>query len=107
LKAREARLTAQRDQLDQVNFPESLDSNDLNARQELAAQTSIFSSQKASRESTIEVFEQRVGQLQSKLNGLDALKSAKEELARSYAEELSDVGELLSQGLERPAYKSF
>ena len=98
LKAREARLIAQRDRLGEVNFPESLDSNDLNARQELASQTSIFSSQKASRESTIEVFEQRIGQLQSKLNGLDARKSAKEELAQSFAEELSDVGELLSQG---------
>ncbi len=98
LKAREARLIAQRDRLGEVNFPESLNSNDLNVRQELASQTSIFSSQKASRESTIEVFEQRIGQLQSKLNGLDARKSAKEELAQSFAEELSDVGELLSQG---------
>ena len=98
LKAREARLIAQRDRLGEVNFPESLNSNDLNVRQELASQTSIFSSQKASRESTIEVFEQRIGQLQSKLNGLDARKSAKEELAQSFAEELGDVGELLSQG---------
>ena len=98
LKAREARLIAERDQLNLVAFPESLDENDANARQEMAAQTSIFNSQKASRESTIEVFEQRIGQLQSKLNGLDALKSTKEELARSFAEELSDVGELLSQG---------
>lgn len=98
LKAREARLIAERDQLNQVAFPESLDENDANARQEMAAQTSIFNSQKASRESTIEVFEQRIGQLQSKLNGLDALKSTKEELARSFAEELEDVRELLNQG---------
>lgn len=98
LKAREARLITERDQLDRVIYPESLNRNDANVRQEIAAQTSIFSSKKASRESTIEVFEQRVGQLQSKLNGLGALKSAKEELAKSFAEELSDVGELLSQG---------
>lgn len=98
LKAREARLIAERDQLDEVEFPESLDSSNANARQEMAAQTSIFKSQKASRESSIEVFEQRIGQLQSKLNGLGALKSTKEELAASYAEQLSDVRELLSQG---------
>ena len=98
LKAREARLVAERDQLNQVGFPESLDESDTNARQEMAAQTSIFNSQKASRESTIEVFQQRIGQLQSKLNGLGSLKSAKEELTASYAEELEDVRELLNQG---------
>ena len=98
LKAREARLVAERDQLNQVGFPESLDEGDTNARQEMAAQTSIFNSQKASRESTIEVFQQRIGQLQSKLDGLGSLKSAKEELTASFAEELEDVRELLNQG---------
>jgi epimerase transport system membrane fusion protein len=98
LKAREARLVAERDQLNQVGFPESLDEGDTNARQDMAAQTSIFNSQKASRESTIEVFQQRIGQLQSKLDGLGSLKSAKEELTASFAEELEDVRELLNQG---------
>lgn len=98
LKAREARLVAERDQLNQVGFPESLDEGDTNARQEMAAQTSIFNSQRASRESTIEVFQQRIGQLQSKLDGLGSLKSAKEELTASFAEELEDVRELLNQG---------
>jgi epimerase transport system membrane fusion protein len=98
LKAREARLVAERDQLNQVGFPESLDEGDTNARQEMAAQTSIVNSQRASRESTIEVFQQRIGQLQSKLDGLGSLKSAKEELTASFAEELEDVRELLNQG---------
>lgn len=98
LKTREFRLIAERDNLEQVSYPEILDLDNATVRQEIEAQNSIFNSQKASIEGSIEVFEQRIEQLQSKLKGLDALKLTKEELAASFAEELSDIRELLSQG---------
>jgi epimerase transport system membrane fusion protein len=98
LRARESRLIAERDELSAVIFPASLDLSDGKVVREIEAQNSIFASQKASLEGNIEVLEQRIGQLQSKMLGLAALKSAKEELGTSFSEELDDVRELLSQG---------
>lgn len=97
-KAREARLIAERDNLEIVSYPEVLDPRDADVKQEIDAQNSIFVSQKESLEGSIEVYQQRVGQLQSKLEGLEALRDTKEELAASFAIELEDVRELLSQG---------
>jgi epimerase transport system membrane fusion protein len=75
-----------------------LDKALVDVRQEIDAQNSIFQSQKAALEGSIEVLEQRVEQLQAKMLGLGSLQATKEELAASYAEELDDVRELLSQG---------
>jgi epimerase transport system membrane fusion protein len=97
-KVREARLIAERDGLDQIFYPETLDKALVDVRQEIDAQNSIFQSQKAALEGSIEVLEQRVEQLQAKMLGLGSLQATKEELAASYAEELDDVRELLSQG---------
>lgn len=98
LKVREARLIAERDELNEVIYPESLDRSLANVRQEIDAQNSIFTSQKAALEGSVEVLGQRIEQLQSKQAGLASLKVTKEELATSYLEELTDVKELLSQG---------
>lgn len=98
LGALEARLIAERDKRDTVEFPDYLAEVDLNARQEVEAQTGVFRTRKAAHEGGIEVLEQRVGQLQSRLVGLQALQSAKMELAASFAAELEDVRALLSQG---------
>ncbi|MFK7863355.1 MAG: HlyD family type I secretion periplasmic adaptor subunit [Pseudohongiellaceae bacterium] len=98
LKAREARLIAERDGLDAVAYPDTLDQTAANVNQEIAAQNSIFNSQRAALRGSIEVLEQRIGQLEAKQDGLNALKSTKEELAASYALELEDVKELLGQG---------
>lgn len=98
LKTREARLIAERDGLDAVIYPTSLEQTAPNVKQEIEAQNSIFNSQKAALSGSIEVLEQRIGQLQAKQQGLNALKSTKEELAASYALELEDVTELLGQG---------
>ena len=98
LKAREARLMAERDKLDHVSYPTVLDSGINGVRQEIEAQDEIFRSQKAALEGSVDVLEQRIEQLQSKLIGLAALKASKEELAASFSEELADVEALLSQG---------
>lgn len=98
LKTREARLKAQRDKLNQVIYPVDLDSSNNSVRQEIEAQNEIFRSQNAALEGSIDVLEQRIEQLQSKLVGLAALKASKEDLAASFREELADVEELLGQG---------
>jgi len=98
LTALEARLMAERDGLDDVNYPGSLSSADTRVREETAAQTEIFRARKAALGGSIEVLRQRIGQLESQVVGLAALKVSKEQLAASYTEELEDVQVLLSQG---------
>ena len=98
LITRESRLLAERDQRDAVSYPGSLPTNDANARQEMSSQEQIFTARKAAMDGSVEVLEQRIEQLQSMLVGQAALKQSKETLAASFAEELTDVEALLSQG---------
>lgn len=101
LQAREARLLAERDELTSIDFPASL--SGANATEEVASQTSIFGARKASREGSIEVLQQRIGQLESKLVGLAALKDSKIALAASFADELEDTRALLDEGFSDKA----
>jgi len=98
LTALETRLMAERDGLDDVNYPGSLSSADTRVREETAAQTEIFRARKAALDGSIGVLRQRIGQLESQVVGLAALKLSKEQLAASYTEELEDVQVLLNQG---------
>jgi epimerase transport system membrane fusion protein len=98
LAATEARLIAERDRLDAVSYPDFLVSGDLDAQTEMAAQNEIFTARKAAIEGSIEVLQQRIGQLESQVEGLRALKETRESLAASYADELEDIQALLSQG---------
>jgi epimerase transport system membrane fusion protein len=97
-KTREARLIGQRDKLSDVAYPVSLDQTDANVKQEIDAQNSIFQAQQESLSGGIEVLEQRIEQLEAKKRGQTNLKTTKEQLVTSFAEELSDVRELLTQG---------
>lgn len=98
LAAIEARLIAERDGLAAVSYPEFLSSGDLDAQAEMQAQNEIFAARKAAIDGSIEVLEQRIGQLESRAEGLRALKETREALAASYLEELEDTRALLSQG---------
>ncbi|OGT71179.1 MAG: hypothetical protein A3H44_05030 [Gammaproteobacteria bacterium RIFCSPLOWO2_02_FULL_57_10] len=98
LAALEARLIAERDGLDSIVFPATLSQESANAREEMNAQTQIFTARKTAREGSIAVLEQRIEQLRSKLVGLEAMKTSKEELAASFGEELEDVQLLLKEG---------
>ena len=101
LQARESRLLAERDERTSIAFPASL--SGANATEEVASQTSIFGARKASREGSIEVLQQRIGQLESKLVGLAALKDSKIALAASFADELEDTRALLDEGFSDKA----
>jgi epimerase transport system membrane fusion protein len=98
LKAREARLQAERDDLERVVYPDIILSGVYDAQEEIASQNEIFEARKNAFEGSIEVLEQRIEQLQSRIVGLKALKESKELLAESYSEELNDVRELLEEG---------
>ena len=98
LSALEARLIAERDGAPSIQFPESLITAGVSARAEMDAQTHIFEARRASMEGSTAVLEQRIEQLRSRLNGLDALRQSKEELAASFGAELADVRILLEEG---------
>ena len=98
LRVREARLIAERDGLEAVDYPAELSKPDPAAREEMDAQKGIFRARKAAKQASSEVLAQRIEQLGAKIAGLQALKESKEKLARSYAEELEDTRALLSQG---------
>lgn len=96
--AEEARLIAERDNLEEVVYPPELDPNDRAARTEIDAQNQIFRARKATLTGEIAVLEQRVNQLRSSVNGLRAVRESKEQLATSYSEELEDFRSLLDEG---------
>lgn len=98
LRVKEARLIAERDNLEAVTYPSELSREVPETQMEMAAQQEIFATRLAARQASAEILEQRVGQLQAKIAGLEALQQTKAQLAASYAEELEDTRALLSQG---------
>ena len=95
---REARLIAQRDGLAGIAWPAELDANNPATREEMDGQISIFNARKAAVEGNIEVLEQRIGQLENRVVGMQAMRESRQLLANSYADELADTRELLDQG---------
>lgn len=98
LRAREARLIAERDGLEQIVYPRGFSTQDARAQQEVSAQNEIFAARKASNEGRAEILQQRINQLQNQVLGMQALRRSKEALAASYEEELQDTQALLAQG---------
>jgi membrane fusion protein, epimerase transport system len=98
LRAQEARLIAERDNLPDVVYPPDLSSSNSDSRSEIASQNQLFRTRRNSLAGSIEVLEQRISQLQSQLGGLRALQQSKQDLAESFADELRDVESLLVEG---------
>jgi epimerase transport system membrane fusion protein len=99
LAAQLARLTAERDQANQINFP--VDLQDLSNQYVVEArqgENQIFNARKRSYQGEILVLNQRVSQLSSKIKGLHGQRASKQELIKSYSEEVSDLKELLAEG---------
>ena len=98
LKAREARLIAERDGLKTIDYPKSLNENVKRVREEITAQDEIFAARKTTNDGRTEILERRVEQLQSQIVGMEAVRDAKQVLAQSYLDELTDTRTLLDQG---------
>lgn len=98
--AREARLLAEQSDVNAIAYPSAL----LDARQDprvveaMQLQSQLFKVRKISRDGEISVLEQTIQQLNSKIAGLQALKSSREQLVASFRAELTDFKELLDQG---------
>lgn len=96
--ALEARLLAERDDAESVSYPAVLTEAGTAGRNEMLAQDQIFNARRAALLGSIDVLEQRIGQLQSRLDGLKAMQVSKNTLAQSFSEELDDFRGLLAEG---------
>lgn len=95
---REARLIAQRDRAGSIVWPAALDQNDPATREEINAQTYIFETRMSALEGNVDVLEQRIGQLENRVIGMEASRASRLLLAESYEAELEDTRQLLDQG---------
>ena len=98
LKAREARLIAERDELETVAYPASFSSSDPRVQQEIDAQNEIFQARKIANQGRYDILAQRIEQLENQSTGMRAVRESKELLAASYSQELADTRILLDQG---------
>jgi epimerase transport system membrane fusion protein len=99
LSAQVARLTAERDRKERVEFPESLeDDSDPRTVEAKLAETRIFQARKLSHEGEVSMLKQRSSQLSTRVGGLQGQRAAKQALSESYKDELKDLRELLAEG---------
>ena len=96
--ALEIRLSAERDGLSSLTYSSDFLANSTRAEEEGTAQIEIFNARRSALEGGIAVLEQRVEQLQTQIVGYKGQRASKEQLSKSYNEELKDIEELLSQG---------
>ena len=98
LRAREARLIAERDDQQTVTYPGLLSLTDPRAAKEIAAQDQLFEAREIANRGRYEILQQRIEQLENQAQGMRALRESKQLMAASYGEELDDTRVLLEQG---------
>ena len=98
--AREARLMAQQNGLDEIHYPAELLENqsDQRTRDAIQMQNQTFNVRKRALEGEIELYERQVEQLRAKVVGLRAQKRSRDRLVKSYRSELQDFRVLLEEG---------
>lgn len=101
--AEEARLTAERDGLAEIRFPEELvrQSSEPEVEQALKSQQVLFQSRRESAESERAILDQRIQQYQAEIQGIEAqIASGKRQLGL-IRQELNTVREMVAKGYER------
>ncbi|MFI3216655.1 MAG: HlyD family type I secretion periplasmic adaptor subunit [Methylococcales bacterium] len=97
--AQVARLTAERDRLGLVNYPKEVQNlSDARVVEAQQSENQIFNARKNAHEGEVSVLNQRISQLNSRIQGLQGQKTSKQELKASYTEETKDLRELLAEG---------
>jgi len=96
--AQEARLQAERDGLEKIVFPDSFDRQDPRVEEAVLSESQVFRARMNSHYGEIGVLEQRITQIAEQVKGLQAVNRSKQELMKSYREEIQDLTELLNDG---------
>ena len=95
-EALQARLLAERDNLDHVSFPPT--GTDPRAREAQASELHSFLTRRSARLGEEEVLNKRVVQLEEQMRGLQAVINGKQALVASHREEVADLRALLKDG---------
>ena len=100
LRAREARLVAERDEGKRVEFPQDLEtrSEEPKVADILESQRQLFEARRTALEGEIEILTQRVGQLREAIGGLEAQRRSKEEQIALIEDELVGLRKLFEGG---------
>ncbi|MEM6583653.1 MAG: HlyD family type I secretion periplasmic adaptor subunit [Pseudomonadota bacterium] len=96
--AMQNRLMAERDGLTEIAFSDELAVPDDRAVEAMKNEVQIFRARRNDRMGAVEVMDQRIIQLESRIDGLQAQIESKLDIIDSYTEEVADLTELLSQG---------
>lgn len=97
--ATNARLNAEQVGAKRITFPKELNRlEDRRVQEAIAGQQQIFRARRSSRRGELDVLQQRIKQLGLKVTGLKTQQKSKQQLLQSYAEEISDIKELLADG---------
>ena len=101
LRARKARLEAERDGLDQIGFPEDLvsRSSDPEVAEALTGERKLFALRKAARSGQKAQLRERIDQLHQEIAGFDSQIKAKEREIALIQRELEGVRELYAKNL--------
>jgi epimerase transport system membrane fusion protein len=95
---KEARLRAERDQLDAIPSVELKGTDSDRAKEALAGEQQVFVSRKASRLGEISVHREQISQLKAQIGGLEEMIRTKQGLEKSYSGEIKQLKDLLAQG---------
>jgi membrane fusion protein, epimerase transport system len=98
--AQEARLTAQRDRLPVVQYPQDLLAHhtDPRAQDAMRVQDLTFLARRTAQEGERAVYRRQIEQLRAKVTGLQAQRSSKDRLVESYRSDVADFTMLLKEG---------
>ena len=102
-KAREARLLAERDGADTIEFPPDLAAatGDPTVAAALAGQQKIFDTRRSLLESKMAAIRERINQVHEEITGHEAEVAALQKRTALLQEEIGGVKELVAKGLER------
>ncbi|WP_347930022.1 HlyD family type I secretion periplasmic adaptor subunit [Pseudomonas helvetica] len=96
--AMQARLRAERDNLSVIGFGTMPDPDSLRGAEARQSETQVFNARRGSRLGQISVLQERIGQLNQHIKGMEAMIGAKGHLDKSYSGEIVELSDLLSQG---------
>ncbi|WP_120994227.1 HlyD family type I secretion periplasmic adaptor subunit [Stutzerimonas urumqiensis] len=97
-QAIEARLIAERDDLERIDFSALPERDSQRAQEARDGEIQVFEARRRSKLGEIAVLEKRIGQLNEQINGLEAMIRTKSSLENSYTKEIGELEELLAEG---------
>jgi HlyD family secretion protein/epimerase transport system membrane fusion protein len=96
LRVREARLSAEREGRESIDFPKDLESPD--SAEIINGEAAVFSSRQLSLKGKVDIMRQRLAQFDQQISGLDAQRAANELQTQLIGEELDGLWPLLKKG---------